>query len=195
MASEKRSAAFNLRMAKSLIDDVAEQTKDVVRFTELAIEGKGSIFKAAGEIGRLNADLESAIDLANEASKVEPSIQLDDGTTCETVIAQARYQAGLLNFDLGHWDKAQRHFEDSHKIIPTQETAFNIALCLYNQVYAKGGGARYIRGLDGQKIYYAPIFAKKKARAEVKSAFERVINMDPDSDLAVEAGKIIIRLK
>ena len=201
MEKKEMPAIFNLRMAKSLIDDVEKETEDVIHLLKLAVEEKGFLkglqktWKTLGEVKKLKDDLFRAVDLANKASGMDPNIQLDDGTTCKEIIALANFQDGLIEFKLGHWDNAQKDFEDSYNIVPAQETAFNIALCLYQNIYGKRKQARYIRGINGKKIYYSPLLKKKEAQAAVRAAFERVIDIDSESDLAIEAGKMLLKIR
>jgi len=181
METKEMSGIFKLKMAKSLIDDV-------VRAREQS--------KGISEKNELLADLSRAISLVKEVSLKEPHISLDDGATCEVLIAEAQFQGGLCQLGSRKWYEAQSYFLDSWNLFPTQETAYNIAVCIANTVFFKGNQARYVRGLDGKQFYYWPPFKnKKKARAAVKSAFDRVIEMDSDSELAIEAGKMLIRYK
>ncbi|MHA2379660.1 MAG: hypothetical protein ACXADS_10295 [Candidatus Thorarchaeota archaeon] len=178
------SPSDKLRMAKNLIDYVAKLIGNVV------------LCRASDrEVQQLKGALDQAIELANEASSLDSNVQLEAGTTCREVIARAHYQAGLTELRLGHMNEAQRCFEKSYGVFPTQKAAHNIALCLYRGMLSVGSQAQSVIGLDGQRIYYSPIPKRMKERKEVKSAFERVLDLNPESDLAIEAGKYLIRLK
>lgn len=119
MAEKERSAAFNLKTAKSLIGDVAQQTEDVVQLQKLAHEEERFLeslkisWKATSEVEKLKEDLALAIELANKDSRMESDLHLEDGTTSETVIAEAHFHGGLIEFRLGDWEKALNHFDAS----------------------------------------------------------------------------------
>jgi tetratricopeptide (TPR) repeat protein len=220
----QRGAMFNLRTAKSLIDEIADETEDVIALQKLAHQeerfwqGLALNWKAGGEIARLKKDLSTAINLATEVGRTSPSIQLEDGTSPAEVVAQAHYQSGLIEFRLGNWEQALRDFGNSYAVLPTQTAMFNIALCHLSQQKrtsftlnpfevlkraddrdkaAKQKGVSFLgrmaeatrAGVDGF------VYKGGYSTEEVIAYFNRVIDMDPNSELAIQSGKIIARLK
>lgn len=218
MTGLTRTPTFSLKTAKGLIDEVSKQTGDVVQLQKLAHDEKRfweslkTSWKAAGEVGRLKKDLSLAIELANKAATADPRVHLDDGTTPETVIAQAQFQNGLIEFRLGKWEEALECFENSQKTMPTQEALFNIALCqlnlvkkvtfdpfgpfkdlgkkgkLFRPIWEKGAVKET---LEAQKRF---LMAGSYSLDDIMASFNRVIDMNPETDLAIEAGKIVARL-
>lgn len=84
--------------------------------------------------------------------------------------------------------KAQKNFEESNKIVPTDISQFYIALLLEAQTKGINRLGDYINDINGQKIFLNPI-SKKKAKQAVYDAYQRVIDLYPNSNLAVEAHK------
>ncbi|MBT9148369.1 MAG: hypothetical protein DDT32_02141 [Syntrophomonadaceae bacterium] len=177
----EKSPTFKLRIAKSFVEDV--------------IDGQVSPSLAVKQ-------LYNAIELATEVAASQPSLELDDGTNHEEIIASAYRQLGLIQVDKAKesrdpndWNKAQEFFEKSSQAMPTQRAAFGIALCMHGAIKESKGGARFIRKVGGGKIYYTPLFREKPAKDELMTTLEHVIELDPDSELAVEAGKLLVKLK
>ncbi|MBA7553203.1 hypothetical protein ES705_45790 [subsurface metagenome] len=146
-------------------------------------------FKVRLEINKLHKDLKLAIALAKEASEMEPDIQLDDGTTSSEIIALAHFRNGLIEYCYGYPRRAQKAFHESYQVKPMQEAVFYNSICSFSMMGSKG---IIIRGIDNQKYYYSPI-KRKKAINKIIEDLERMIDMDPASDLALEAGKIIAK--
>jgi tetratricopeptide (TPR) repeat protein len=222
MAEQARTPKFSLKTAKGLIDEVAGQTEDVVQLQRLAHdekrfwEGLKMTWKVGGEVGRLQNDLALAIELATKAATADQDVCLDDGTTPDKVIAQAHFQGGLIEFRSGNWNEALQSFEKAQNIIPMQEALFNIALCQLNMIRRfdpLAGFKNPIKGYEKRLKLLTPWKkgALKEAREgfgltqafvsgnysqqEIIATFNRAIDMDPESDLAVEAGKILVRLE
>ncbi len=195
MSGTERSASFKLGIAKSLLEDVEKETEDIKKIIDSAIEEESMFsflkakFKVRLEINKLHKDLKLAIALAKEASEMEPDIQLDDGTTSSEIIALAHFRNGLIEYCYGYPRRAQKAFHESYQVKPMQEAVFYNSICSFSMMGSKG---IIIRGIDNQKYYYSPI-KRKKAINKIIEDLERMIDMDPASDLALEAGKIIAK--
>lgn len=219
----QESPEFKLKVAKGFVDEVAEQTEDVVALQKFAHdeerfwEGLKKSWKAGAAVQRLQDDLNKSIELAIAASKMNPAVRLADGSSPKTVVAQARFQAGLIEFRLGNWEKALEWFNRAQKSIPAQEVLFNIALCKLNLMkrFDLLGGLKnptkawqkrfkiftpWEKGAldevaDGWKEGFSAQFTSGKfSEQEIIDTFVSAVNMDPESDIAVEAGKILARL-
>lgn len=192
MVEEKKSATFDLRTAKSLIAEVKEETEYVVELYSAATEkGFGKTWKALGQVGRLKKNLDIAINLAKKASEAEPNAVLPDGTTCKTLIAEAHFQKGLIALGTKGYKEAISHFETSFKIEPSQEALINIAICKLAPI------DDYIRRLPS----FDPLglgrrgVRKQLEKTDAFSILDQVVSMNPESDTAVEAGKLIAKWK
>lgn len=196
-----RPPSFKLKMAASLIGDATAEIESaqLEQYDADNVDGvvdKISTRHRGARIAHgIKSDLDRALKLAEEVKEVEPECTLDDGVTCDDVIASAYHYCGVIDFQLGGAliiRRAQKFFQEAYDIMPMPEEAWWIALCLYAQTHGRQGGG--VVGIDGEKAHYTP-FTPKKARRIAANAFEKVIELDPDSDLAVEAAKIIDKMR
>ena len=221
MATESRSGNFNLKIAKGLLDEVSAQTEDVIQLQKLAHEEERfreslkANWKAEAELTKLKSDLDRAIALASAVFASEPSCVLEDGTTCKAVIAAAHNQNGLIEFRLGNWEKAIGFFQQAIGVMETQESIFNAALCKLNMIRTFDPLAPLknpFKGIEKRMKMFTPwkkdalnevregfgltgtFVSGKYSKEEILDTLNRVIDLDPETDTALEAGKIIIRM-
>lgn len=177
----EKSPMFKLRMAKSYVDEV--------------VEGRVSETSAIGS-------LDSAIKLASEAAALDPDIKLEDGTNAQDIVAEAYLRLGIAwmarapnqNY-VDPWHRAQDALEESHKRVPAQRTLLYIAMCMVGALRVGGAAATTIRKFGGGTIYYHSLLRSKPGKQYIKEFLDQVIDMDPDSEAAVEAGKLLMQLK
>ncbi len=198
-----RPPSFKLKMAASLIDDANAEIESakLEYYNADNVDGlldKISTRYSGAKIAHgIKSDLDRAFKLAEEVKEVEPECTLDDGITCDGVIASVYHYYGVMDFQMGGKHgllirRAQKSFQKAYDMMPIAEEAWWIALCLYAQTHGGQGGG--VVGIDGEKAHYTP-FTPKKARRIAANAFEKVIELDPNSDLAVEAAKIIDKMR
>lgn len=190
ITNQEKSPEFNLRVAKSIVEEASQKIDEIWQIYEserkIARE-EGKRFGLAKSIRKeLNVIMENLDRAATIIEDIEPSVSLDDGTNCKTVMSMIYFEKGRIYMKVAQiqsevyntvWkpgyksnlEKARDYFEKSYEIFPTQEASYNIALTLYV-------------GLSRNK-------------EEIINAFQRVIEMNPDSEIAVEAGKIIAELR
>jgi len=190
-----RAEALFLRMAKSYLDEGIE---GIVRSsTTESPEEATALLNGAIEL------LDGAIALAREAVSLDPDVILDDGTPAQGIRAEALFQLGLAYRRLAlaqsgkkyydNWHRAQRYVEESHQIAPTQGKLLCIATCMLGAMRI-GGGTNILK-CGGGTIYYAPILREKQGKEYIREFLKSVIEMNPSSEAAVEAGKLLMDLK
>jgi tetratricopeptide (TPR) repeat protein len=128
---------------------------------------KGS-FAAGGLVGELVRNLELALKLCE---KIPPEIELDNGKTAATVKAEALFQRGVIAIGRNQLKEAVKFFEESLKAAPSQAALYNIAIC-----YLQMKGWFTDRTQDAV------------------DALQKCISLDPESEIAVQAGKELARL-
>jgi tetratricopeptide (TPR) repeat protein len=166
---------FILKVAKALVDEVAQKTKPIIEIIqELREKEKPSIFfgsEADKLIKILKEDLELAMKLADKVSKTVPNLTLEDGTTPQSVKSDALFQLGLIYMGDKQFKEAVRYFEESLTYMPDQATYFNLGLCFSE-----------MKGLFTDRT------------KDAIQAFWKCVEIDPASELAIKAGKILARL-
>lgn len=123
---------------------------------------------AAALVRELKSDLGRAIELAEKAAKDADDEEKQLGLS---LLSNAHFKLGVLAMRTGDFQSAIKHFEESNRVLNNQESLYNMALA-YLQM--KGW------------------FKDNTPRAV--EAFRRCIELDPQSDLAVAAGKRLARL-
>ena len=204
---------LDLKTARRLVNDVAKETEDAVRFQRLALEqdrfreGLKVAWRTRSQRARMEADLRRAIELARRASVVEPGLSSDEDIRWKEVMATAYYQRGLIAFRSGNWSFGQQSFEESYSIFPTQDALFSAALCRL----ADRRRLELSALLNPWQLLFGPFVLVKACLLrplmgrgwttsgryttdEIVAAFRRVIDANPESRLATEAGKLIVRL-
>jgi tetratricopeptide (TPR) repeat protein len=197
---------------------VAELHKRVLE-QERFWEGLQAAWQANRELAGLRADLASAIELATSSARTWPDVQLDDGTSPQMVIAEAHFQDGLIDCGIGEYEKAIQKFRLSYQTWPSQSALFNVALCQAMELWRLefGGGTGFLKWMFGGWFFglldprrwqraaqsrqwlgvLLPFIFNYRGRfraEEVIDTFKRVIDMDPGSEVAVEAGKWVARI-
>lgn len=187
----QRPATFYLKVAKSLIDESRSRREAVEREhgsiagaikegKEVAKEaftgGVGGFLKGLSASAGLGAweerlkkgtELDLALQQVDKAEKIDPSAKLDDGSTVALIRGEALFEKGEIAFSNEKWKDALKHYRESLNYNSNQVTYFNIGLSL------KEAGAK---------------------DKEIAAAFEQAIDADPESELAIAAGKELARL-
>jgi len=172
-----QTPAFQLKIADALVDEVAENTDAVLQAArklqarEGFMDGLRGAMAAGALLGSLKNNLVLGMRLADASAKSNPSIKLDDGTTPATVKARALFQEGLIAMGQKNMKDAVKRFEESVQYVADQSTYFNIALCFLE-----------MKGLFTDKT------------KDAVTALEKCIDLVPDSELAIAAGKELARL-
>lgn len=175
------SAELNLKAAVSLLNETAEQTIDIeglIKTREKAESlseenlwaGMKEHYRIGKEIGQLNQKIDQAIKLANEAKTSNPAVIIIEENvelSPDIVISTAYNQKGLLNLGQERWDEARSWFEQSLAIIDDPATQLLLGYVITTQGY----------------------------RQEAIATFQRVVDVYPDSEEAVEATKELTILR
>lgn len=164
-----RSPAFLLKVAKSLVEEVSQETSSLL--DSIRRLGKDVDYTKVAYIAMdLRSDLDCAITLTDNISKQDPNIALPDDTTPSDVKASAYFQMGLTFMAQKKFKDAIKYFEESLKYNPDQATYYNIGLCYLR-----------MKGLFRDKTQ------------EAIAALQKCIDIDSETDIAVDAGKILAR--
>ena len=123
-------------------------------------------------ISNLERDLECAISLCDKALKADTNVKLEDGTTPVWVKANVLFQKGRIRTCRSDFKEAVKYFEESIGYLPDQATYYNIGSCFLE-----------MKGLFRDKT------------EDAVKAFEKCVELDPESELALQAGKALARLK
>jgi tetratricopeptide (TPR) repeat protein len=165
---------FLLRVADALVSEVGEKTDAVLEAARRLEQRDGFMETLKGNlasarlVGELVRNLELALKLCE---KIPPETELDDGKTVAYVKASALFQQGVIAVGRGQFKEAVRLFEESLRWAPTQVALYNIALC-----YLQMKGWFTDRTQDAVE------------------ALQKCISLDPQSEIAIEAGKELARL-
>jgi tetratricopeptide (TPR) repeat protein len=161
--------AFLLKVAESLVGEVAQETSSLL--DSIHRLGKDVDYTKVVYIAMdLRSDLSCAIGLADKAAKQDPNIMLPDEATVSSVKAKAYFQMGLIAMAQKKFKDAINYFEESLKYDPDQATYYNIGLCYLR-----------MKGLFTDKTQ------------EAIAALQKCIDMNPETDTAIDAGKILAR--
>lgn len=163
---------FLLRVAKALVEEVAEKLKAMRETIFSTPEERLDRSKINALAAELERDLEIALSLCDRVAKADPDVILEDGATPSGVIASALFRRGLIKSTIGKHREAVQYYEQSLKYSPDQATYYNIGL---NFLSMKG------------------IFTDRTQDAV--AAFEKCIELDPESEMAIKAGKELARLR
>jgi tetratricopeptide (TPR) repeat protein len=128
---------------------------------------KGSL-AASKLVGELKRNLELALKLCD---KIPPETELGRGKTVAHVKAGALFQRGVIAVGQNELKEAVKFFEESLRLAPNQVTLYNIAFC-YLQM--KGWFTDRTNGAI--------------------DALQKCISLDPQSEIAIQAGKGLARL-
>lgn len=172
------SSELNLKAAVSLLNETAEQTGDIqglIKARKVAEDVYKESFWAGvraqsgfyQEIGQLEHRLEQALALAQQAKDANPHVTVsEEGVELspENVIANVYFQKGLLKLGQEQWKDARQWFEQS--------------LDVMNHPSAQ--------------LYLGYTIAMQGYRIDAIAAFQRVIDVYPESEEAVEATKELV---
>jgi tetratricopeptide (TPR) repeat protein len=165
---------FLLKVADALVSEVGEKTDAVLEAARSLEQREGFMeqlkgsFAAGRLVGELIRNLELALKLCD---KIPPETELEDGKTVADVKAAALFQHGVIAIGRNQLKEAVKFFEESLRLAPTQVALYNIAFC-----YLQMKGWFTDRTQDAV------------------DALEKCISLDPQSEIAVEAGKELARL-
>jgi tetratricopeptide (TPR) repeat protein len=166
---------FLLQVADALVSEVGEKTDAVLEAARRLEQREGfteqlkGVFSSASKLVReLKRNLELALKLCD---RIPPEIELDDGKTAAHIKARALFQLGMIAIGQNQLKEAVKFFEESLKAAPTQVALYNIAFC-----YLQMKGWFTDRTQDAI------------------DALEKCISLDPESEIAIEAGKELARL-
>jgi len=172
-----QSPTFLLKVANALVEEVIQYTDAVLETAQQLQNREGFMdrirgaFAAGSLIGQLNKNLTLAMKISDNAAQADPSIALDDGTTPALVKARALFQQGLIAMGHKSFKEAVKYFEESISYAPDQATYFNIGLCFLQ-----------MKGLFRDRTQDAVV------------AFQKCIELDPETQIAIDAGKELARL-
>lgn len=173
-----QSPAFLLRTANALVDEVAQSTSSVLETArQLANRRQGFMdslrgaFAASGLVGELESNLRLAIRLCDAAAHADSNLTLNDRITPSFVKAKAFFQQGLIAMEQNRFDEAVTHFGVSAGLAADQATYLNIGLCF---------------------LQMKRLFSDRTENAV--AAFQKCIDLDPESEIAITAGKELARL-
>jgi tetratricopeptide (TPR) repeat protein len=170
---------FLLKVADALVSEVAEKTDAVLEAARRLEQREGFMEQLKGSFaaGRLVGELERNLELALKlCDKIPPEtkLDLDDGKTVKTVVdvkAHALFQRGVIAMGRNQLKEAVKFFEESLRLAPTQVALYNIAFC-YLQM----------KGWFSDRTQ------------DAVDALQKCISLDPQSEIAIEAGKELARL-
>lgn len=176
------SAELDLKAAISLVNEASEEIESLKRASEMAEtawdagvwKGLKASFEVTRERVAILEKLEQAISLASSAKLSDPGVSVvieEEGKEVElipdSVIQMAYTQKGIMWVLLRQWQEAKHWFQEALKVFPTSDTQFRLACTVAAQGY----------------------------RNEAMAEFQRVIELDPTSEEAVEARKALLELR
>jgi tetratricopeptide (TPR) repeat protein len=165
---------FLLKVADALVSEVGEKTDAVLEAARRLEQREGFTEQLKGSFaaGRLVGELERNLELALKlCDKIPPEIELDDGKTVAHVKASALFQRGVIAMGRNQLKEAVKFFEESLRLAPNQVTLYNIAFC-----YLQMKGWFTDRTQDAI------------------DALQKCISLNPQSEIAIQAGKDLARL-
>ena len=111
--------------------------------------------------------------------------------TPSAVKAEALFHHGLVRLGRGQTKEALQSLEQSFQLLPSQATCLNIALCFLQLREIKGGIPLTLVGVVG--IARQALAHGDKTEAAIV-ALRKCVEMDSESEVGVEAGKVLARL-
>lgn len=169
---------FLLKVAEALVNEVAVTTDSVLtkarqeKDREGFLDGLRGAFTAGALVYQLQRDLQLALKLCETAAKADPGVALDDGTTPAAITAKVLFQQGLIAYGEKKFKEAVGLFEQSLRYAISQTTYYNIGECLLQ-----------MKGLFHDTT------------ADAVKAFQQCINLNLNTEIAIEAGKQLARLE
>jgi tetratricopeptide (TPR) repeat protein len=164
-----QSPVFLLKVASALVKEVDE--KSISLADTLTSSSEIDRFKLETYVQELERDLDIAISLCKRALEMDPNVSFADEAP-NKVISSAFFRHGFLKGLLKKYKDAVKYYEESLKYEPDQATYFNIGLAFIK-----------MRGLFTDRTQ------------DAVSAFQKCIQLDPESEMAIKAGKELARLR
>lgn len=174
----------------------------IIREVEERLIGENFIEKPIAE--KLDNNLKDADNLIEKAGEINPDVAIKDPISGDTITIQyirglIYYYRGLIEFyyssNIKNIDmkkilirKAQKKFIESNKIIPSPGAQYYIAHAMDAQTQGIIRIGEFILDENGKRVFLTPL-ASKKAKKIVHDAYQKVIDIYPDSEWAVEARK------
>ena len=171
----KYPPVFLLCVADALVSSVSANTQPAMeQADELKRRGQTEGFFASIRtyaaahtiVSDLKRDLELALKACQAIARVDVETKLNDDTTLRSVYGRALFQMGVIEVLEGQQKDAIQWFRDSTKYGGGQEAYYNVGLCYLN-----------MRNLQ-----------------EAVGAFEKCIDLDPVTNLAISAGMELARI-
>lgn len=162
---------FLLRVANSFIDEVA-QTK-LYDLAHSLSTGSGDPIKMAHNV--LADKLNLAINLCDKAKQQDPNANLE-GMSSDAIKSKSYFEFGNIFFaegkvTRGSYEAAVEYYEKSLSLLPNQATYLNLG--------------RAFTKIKGFRVDKTP---------EAIMAFQKCIEINLDSCIAISAGKILARM-
>jgi len=171
---------FLLRVAKELVEQVSQNTQNVLSESQ-DLKSRASqqgfwasaktLASAQSLINELKNNLKLAINLCNKVLTSNSDAKLEGGVTAKQIQSSAYFQLGLIFFLERRPKEAVEYYEKSLSLLPDQSTYFNLGLCLLQ-----------IKGVFSDRT------------ADAIATFQKCIEIDSNSDIAISAGMELARL-
>jgi tetratricopeptide (TPR) repeat protein len=171
---------FLLRVAKNLVEQVSQNTQNVLSESQ-ELKSRASqqgfwasaktLSTAQGLINELRNNLNLAINLCNKVLTSNPDAKIQGEITAKQIQSDAYFQLGLISFLERRFKEAVEYYNKSLSLLPDQSTYLNLGLCFLQ-----------IKGVFSDKT------------PDAIAAFQKCIEIDPNSDIAISAGMELARL-
>lgn len=143
---------------------------------------------------------------------IDPEVVIKDPftnemITCDHIISLSCFVMGAIGYNFvilqGRRNidankiilrKAQKNFIESNSIMPAPYAQYNIALAMDMQTEGIIRIGEFILDINGNRIFLTPL-SSKKAKRIIYDAYQRVIDLYPDSEWAVESRKMQTQLR
>ena len=145
--------------------EVAENISELEKLTNVNVD------ELERYVRTLDDDLKIALSLCERAFEKDPDVTIEKDLSLMEIKSLALFQRGYLRYLIGQYRDAIQFFESSLQYSPSQATYYNIGVC-----YERMKG----------------VFSDRTKDAI--TAYEKCIEIDPDSEIAIKAGKQLARL-
>ena len=200
-------AALDLKATYNLLIETKNKIYDLVQDAEKLIKEDKNVDVFTKQIvNKMESDLKTAYDIAKKVKSIDPNVIIKDPSTneiitCDHVISLSCNLMGSIGYNFVLYQgrssidankrilrRAQTNFIESNTIMPTAFAQYNIALAMDLQTEGTIRIGEFILDINGNRIFLTPLNSKK-AKRTVYDAYQRVIDLYPESDQAVEARK------
>lgn len=185
-------AAINLKTAFSLISRVEDELINNRR------------------IAGLDGELNDAVILIEQARNIDSNVVLvgeESGKIlcCNDLLSHVFFLRGRIKFNLLfihkmvgpsgqlEYKKTQELFHKSYELRQDSSSLYYEASCIYYQVYTKSLVGCMIKGLNGEEVKFKP-FSPHEGRELAYNSFQKVIDLYPDHEYAIEARKMQMKI-